>query len=64
VLFRSKLGIEPLRFRAGAIPVLLLTIPLGSSVSGLAQMIAIIVVFVGVLILEKRDRPVLVSEPG
>jgi low temperature requirement protein LtrA len=64
VLFRSKLGIEPLRFRAGAIPFLLLTIPLGSSVSGLAQMIALIAVFVGVLVLEKRDRPVLVSEPG
>ena len=63
VLFRSKLGIKPLRFRAAAIPLLLLTIPLGSSVSGLAQMSAIVAVFVGVLFLEKRDRPVLLSEP-
>jgi low temperature requirement protein LtrA len=64
VLFRSKLGIRPLRYRAAAIPFLLLTIPIGSSVSGMAQLIATIAVFVAVLILEKRDRPALVSVPG
>jgi low temperature requirement protein LtrA len=64
VLFRSKLGIEPLRIRAAAIPFLLATIPIGSSVSGMAQLIATIAVFVAVLVLEKRDRPVPVSEPG
>ena len=64
VLFRSKLGIGPLRYRAAAIPFLLLTVPIGSTVSGLAQLIALIAVFVGVLVVEKRDRPVLVSEPG
>ena len=64
VLFRSKLGIGPLRYRAGAMPFLLLTIPLGSSISGLAQLIALIGVFVVVLFLEKRERPALVSEPG
>ena len=64
VLFRSKLAIEPLRFRAAAIPFLLLTIPLGSNVSGLAQLLALIGVFVAVLFVEKRDRPALVSASG
>ena len=64
MLFRSKLAIKPLRFRAAAIPFLLLTIPLGSNVSGLAQLLALIGVFVAVLFVEKRDRPALVSAPG
>ena len=56
VLFRWKLGIEPRRYRVAAIPFLLATIPLGSGVSGMAQIIAVIGVFVGVLLFEKRAR--------
>ena len=56
VLFRSKLGIEPMRYRAAAIPLLVATAPLGSGVSGMAQLVAIIAVFVGVLLFEKRSR--------
>ena len=56
VLFRLKLGIEPLRYRLAAIPFLLATIPLGSGVSGMAQLLAMIAVFVAVLFLEKRAR--------
>jgi low temperature requirement protein LtrA len=56
VLFRMKLHIEPLRFRVLAVPFLLATIPLGSSVSGMAQLIALIAVFVAVLLFEKRGR--------
>ena len=64
VLFRWKLGIEPRRYRVGAIPFLLATIPLGSGVSGMAQIIAVIGVFVGVLLLEKRARSDSFSAPG
>jgi low temperature requirement protein LtrA len=64
VLFRSKLGIRPLRFRLLATPFLLATIPLGSSVSGMAQLLAIIGVFVAVLLFEKRARSGAFSAPG
>ena len=56
VLFRSKLGIEPMRFRLAAIPLLVATAPLGSVLSGMAQLLAIIAVFVAVLLFEKRAR--------
>ena len=61
VLFRLKLGIEPVHYRLAAIPFLLATIPLGSGVSGMAQLVAIIAVFVAVLFLEKRVRAGTVS---
>ena len=64
VLFRLKLGIEPLRYRLAAIPFLLATIPLGSGVSGMAQLLAIIAVFVGVLLFEKRARSGAFTAPG
>jgi low temperature requirement protein LtrA len=63
VLFRMKLHIEPLRFRVFAVPFLLATIPLGSSVSGMAQLIALIAVFVAVLLFEKRERSGSFSAP-
>ena len=64
VLFRWKLGIEPMRFRAAAIPLLLATIPLGSSLSGMAQILAAIAVFVAVLFFEKRARAGAFTAPG
>jgi low temperature requirement protein LtrA len=64
VLFRWKLHIEPLRFRALAVPFLLATIPLGSSVSGMAQLLAIIALFVAILVLEKRTRSGAFTAPG
>jgi low temperature requirement protein LtrA len=64
VLFRRKLGIEPVRFRLAAIPLLLATIPLGSGVSGMAQLVAIIGVFVAVLVFEKRARSGAFTAPG
>ena len=64
VLFRSKLGIEPLRIRFLAVPFLLATIPLGSSVSGMAQLLAVIGVFVAVLLFEKRARSGAFSAPA
>ena len=54
VLFRLKLGIEPLRYRLVAIPFLLATIPLGSGVSGMAQLLTMIAVFVGVGLVAKE----------
>jgi low temperature requirement protein LtrA len=64
VLFRGKLGIVPVRFRVAAIPLLLLAIPLGSGVSGMAQLLAIIAVFVAVLLFEKRARAGAFTAPG
>ncbi len=64
VLFRGKLGIAPVRFRVAAIPLLLFTIPLGSGVSGMAQLLAIIAVFVAVLLFEKRARSGAFTAPG
>ena len=64
VLFRLKLGIEPLRYRLAAIPLLVATTPLGSGVSGMAQLLAMIAVFVAVLFLEKRARAGTFSAPG
>ena len=64
VLFRWKLGIEPMRYRAASIPLLVATAPLGSGVSGMAQLLAIIAVFVAVLFLEKRARAGTFSAPG
>ena len=64
VLFRLKLGIDPLRYRVAAIPFLLATIPLGSGVSGTAQLVALIGVFVAVLSFEKRARPGTFTAPG
>ena len=52
----SCFGIEPLRYRLAAIPFLVATVPLGSGVSGMAQLLAIIAVFVAVLLFEKRAR--------
>ncbi len=63
VLFRWKLGIEPMRYRAASIPLLVATAPLGSGVSGMAQLLAIIAVFVAVLFLEKRARAGTFSAP-
>jgi low temperature requirement protein LtrA len=64
VLFRLKLGIEPLRYRLAAIPFLLATIPLGSGVSGMAQLLALIGVFIAVLLFEKRARSGTFTAPG
>ena len=64
VLFRLKLGIAPLRYRLAAIAFLFATIPLGSGASGMAQLLAIIVVFVAVLSLEKRGRAGTFTAPG
>jgi low temperature requirement protein LtrA len=64
VLFRLKLGIEPVRFRVAAIPLLVAMAPLGSGVSGMAQLAATIAVFVAVLFLEKRVRAGTFTAPG
>ena len=64
VLFRRKLGIAPVRFRVAALPLLLATIPLGSGVSGMAQLLTMIGVFVLVLLFEKRARSGAFTAPG
>ena len=64
VLFRLKLGIQPVRFRVAAIPLLVATAPIGSGVSGMTQLAATIAVFVAVLFLEKRARAGTFTAPG
>ena len=63
VLFRLKLGSSRFVSVFAAIPLLVATAPLGSGVSGMAQLLAMIAVFVAVLSLEKRARAGTFSAP-
>jgi len=56
-LFRHTLSIGELRWRLAAAPLALATIPLGTEVSAVAQLVALVAVLLGSLTLELRPRP-------
>jgi low temperature requirement protein LtrA len=56
-LFRRTLSIGQLRWRLAAAPLALAAIPLGTEISAVAQLAALVAVLLGCLMLELRDRP-------
>ncbi|MFJ7206538.1 low temperature requirement protein A [Streptomyces sp. NPDC098789] len=52
VAFRATLRLRPLAYRAAAVPVALLTVPVGHLLSGLAQLVALVGVVVAMLMAE------------
>ena len=62
-LFRRTLRIGALRWRLAAAPLALATIPLGTEVSAVAQLAALVAVLLGCLVLELRARPAIVGGP-
>jgi low temperature requirement protein LtrA len=56
-LFRRTLAIGELRWRLAAAPLALAVIPLGTEVSAVAQVAALVAVLLGSLMLELRGRP-------
>jgi low temperature requirement protein LtrA len=56
-LFRRTLSIGELRWRLVAAPLGLAAIPLGTEISAVTQLGALVAVMVGCLVLELRDRP-------
>jgi low temperature requirement protein LtrA len=57
VLFRYVLRLSPIRSRAAAVLLALATIPLGVYINGAAQLIALVVIIVAVLVVEARTSP-------
>jgi low temperature requirement protein LtrA len=62
-LFRRTLRIGALRWRLAAAPLALATIPLGTEVSAVTQLAALVAVLVACLTLELRARPAIVAGP-
>ncbi|MFE3526332.1 low temperature requirement protein A [Streptomyces sp. NPDC059161] len=62
--FRATLRITPLRFRAGAAVVALATVPLGTRVSSLAELFALVLALVMMLLAEARWAPCTHDERG
>jgi hypothetical protein len=54
VIFRFVLRLSPIRYRAAAVVLGLVTIPLGVYVNGAAQLIALIAVLAAMLAVETR----------
>ncbi|MFF4101677.1 low temperature requirement protein A [Streptomyces sp. NPDC001903] len=55
--FRAVLGIGPARFRLAALVLVLATVPVGTGVAGLWQLVALVVVLLGTLGAEVRWTP-------
>jgi low temperature requirement protein LtrA len=64
VAFRAVLRITPLRFRAGGAVAALATVPLGTRVSSLAELFALVLVLVAMLLSEARWAPCSQDERG
>ncbi|MFL5891514.1 MAG: low temperature requirement protein A [Solirubrobacterales bacterium] len=62
-LFRRTLRIGALRWRLAAAPLALATIPLGTEISAVTQLAALVAVLVACLTLELRGRPEIVAGP-
>ncbi|MFJ8310447.1 MULTISPECIES: low temperature requirement protein A [unclassified Streptomyces] len=64
VAFRAVLRINPLRFRVGGAVAALATVPLGTHVSSLAELFALVLVLVAMLLSEARWAPCTRDERG